>query len=82
MELHLDIGVALCFCCLLRRVSQPLLNEHSQMRISGSPARPDCHQLFLNAAVLSVAAPGGSASAAPGLEQTGQFVWEDLTAQE
>ena len=52
-ELHLITKSPLNFCCLLlRRISQPLLNEYSQMQISRSPVRPACHQLFLNAAAL------------------------------
>lgn len=52
-ELHLITKSPLSFCCLLlRRISQPLLNEYSQMQISRSPVRPASHQLFLNAAAL------------------------------
>ena len=37
-ELHLITKSPLNFCCLLlRRISQPLLNEYSQMQISSSP---------------------------------------------
>lgn len=66
-ELHLITKSPLNFCCLLlRRISQPLLNEYSQMQISRRPVRPASHQLFLNAAALlgvnswySARQPGG-----------------------
>lgn len=78
-ELHLIARSPLNFCCLLGRISQPLLNESSRMQISRGTVRPGSHQLFLNAATLWLSTLG---AAARGLEQTGQFVWEDLTAQE
>lgn len=59
-ELHLITKSPLNFCCLLGRISQPLLNEYSRMQISRSTVRPGSHQLFLNAATLWLSAPGAA----------------------
>jgi len=82
-ELHFIMTKSpLKFCCLLWRIFTASLERAlAQTLLGGRPAGPDCHPMFLNAGI-----PSTSTMVVPrppqGLEQTGHFVCEALTAQE